>query len=67
MCYNIGRKRGKHIMNLELLNKIIKNGEEIDTYKIKNKIYHKIVYDNKVYVITEDKKGIRLEREEKIL
>lgn len=48
-------------MNFELLNKILKSGEEIDIYRIKNKTYHKILYDNKVYIISETKNGIKLE------
>lgn len=48
-------------MNFELLNKIIKDGEEVDIYRIKNKIYHEILYDNKVYIISETKNGIKLE------
>ena len=47
-------------MNFELLNKILKNGEEIDVYKVKNDIYHKIVYNNTIYLILENKKGIKI-------
>lgn len=48
-------------MNLELLSKIIREGEEIDIYKDKNKVYHKILYDDKIYTIIETKNGIKLE------
>lgn len=48
-------------MNLALLNKICKYGEEIEIYKIKNKTYHKILYDNKIYTIIETKNSIKLE------
>ena len=47
-------------MSLELLNKILKNGEEIDVYKIKNNIYHKILYNDVTYTILENNKGIKL-------
>ena len=50
-------------MNLELFNKIWKYGEEIDIYKIKNVIYHKILYDDKIYTIIETKNRIKLEEE----
>ena len=48
-------------MNFELLNKIIREGEEIDIYRIKNKIYHEILYGGKVYTIIETKNGLKLE------
>lgn len=48
-------------MDLELFNKILKYGEEIETYRIKNKIYHEILYDDKVYLISETKNEIKLE------
>ena len=52
-------------MNFELLNKILKNGEELDIYKIKNNIYHKILYNDVIYTILENNKGIKLlEKEE---
>jgi hypothetical protein len=47
-------------MNFELLNKILKDGEEIDIYKIKNDIYHKIIYNNIIYTIKENKNGIKI-------
>lgn len=47
-------------MNFELLNKILKDGEEIDIYKIKNNIYRKILYNNTIYLILENNKGIKL-------
>lgn len=47
-------------MSFELLNKILKNGEEIDIYKIKNDIYHKILYNDVIYTILENNKGIKL-------
>ena len=50
-------------MNLGVLKKIIKDGEEFEIYKIKNKVYHKIQYDNKIYTIIESKNGIKFEGE----
>lgn len=47
-------------MNFDLLNKILKVGEEIDIYKIKNDIYHKILYNGVIYTILENNKGIKL-------
>lgn len=52
-------------MNLELFNRILKYGEEIDIYRIKNKIYHEILYDDKVYIIIETKNGLKLKEEKK--
>ena len=46
-------------MNFELLNKILKNGEEIDIYEIKKDIYHKILYNDVIYTILENNKGIK--------
>ncbi len=53
-------------MNFELLNKILKGGEEIDIYKIKNNIYHKILYNDMIYIILENNKGIKLLEKEDI-
>ena len=44
-------------MNFETFNKILKNGEEIDIYKIKNNIIYKILYNDIIYLILENKKG----------
>ena len=52
-------------MNFELLNKILKNGEELDIYKNKNDVYHKILYNNTIYLILENNKGIKLLEKEK--
>lgn len=52
-------------MNFDLLNKILKNGEEIDIYKIKSNIYHKILYNDVIYTILENNKGIKLEESER--
>lgn len=53
-------------MNFETFNKILKNGEEIDNYKIKNNIYHKILYNDVIYVILENNKGIRIINKEEL-
>ena len=47
-------------MNFETFNKILKNGEEIDIYKIKNNIIYKILYNDIIYLILENKKGIKI-------
>lgn len=47
-------------MNFEDFNKILKNGEEIDIYKIKNNIIYKILYNDIIYLILENKKGIKI-------
>ena len=47
-------------MNFETFNKILKNGEEIDIYKIKNNIIYKILYNDVIYLILENKKGIKI-------
>lgn len=54
-------------MNFELLNKILKYGEEVDIYKIKNNIYHKILYNDVIYIILENNKGIKLLEKEELL
>ena len=52
-------------MNFVTFNKILKNGEEIDIYKIKNNIIYKILYNDIIYLILENKKGIKIiDREE---
>lgn len=47
-------------MDLQLINKIIKHGEQIDIYKIKNDVFYKILYNEKIYTLLENKKGIRV-------
>lgn len=47
-------------MNFEDFNKILKNGEEIDIYKIKNNIIYKVLYNDIIYLILENKKGIKI-------
>lgn len=47
-------------MDLQLINKIIKDGEQIDIYKIKNEVFYKISYNGKIYTLSENKKGIRI-------
>ena len=47
-------------MNFETFNNILKNGEEIDIYKIKNNIIYKILYNDIIYLILENKKGIKI-------
>ena len=51
-------------MSFELLNKLLKHGEEIDTYKIKNDIYYKILYNGVIYIILENNKGIKILKNE---
>ena len=42
---------------------VLKYGEEIDIYIKNNKVYHKILYDNIFYIISETKSGkIKIER-----
>ena len=55
----------KKIMDLQLTSKIIKNGEVIDTYQIKNEVFYKILYNETIYTILENKKGIKVVKEEK--
>ena len=47
-------------MDFELLNKIIKDGECLDTCEIGDDIYYKILYDNTIYVISENKTGVKI-------
>lgn len=47
-------------MDLQLINKIIKDGEQINIYKIKNEVFYKILYNEKIYTLSENKKGIRI-------
>ena len=53
-------------MNFDTFNKILKNGEEIDNYKIKNNIYHKILYNDVIYVILENNEGIKIINKEEL-
>ena len=46
----------------QLINEIIKKGECIDTYKIKNTSFYKIVYNNKIYVISEKNNFYKIEK-----
>ena len=50
-------------MDFELLNKIIKDGECLDTCEIGDDIYYKILYDNTIYVISENKTGVKIVQE----
>lgn len=53
-------------MNFDTFNKILKNGEEIDNYKIKNNIYHKILYNDVIYVILENNEGVKIINKEEL-
>lgn len=47
-------------MNLQKLNDILKNGEYLDTWRAAATTYYKILYNNIVYVISENKKGVKI-------
>lgn len=46
----------------QLINEIIKKGEIYDTYKIKNTIYYKIVYNDEIYTISEKNNFYKIEK-----
>lgn len=53
-------------MNFDTFNKILKNGEEIDNYKIKNNNYHKILYNDVIYVILENNESVKIINKEEL-